>query len=76
MQQIEMLQEEALQVAEEIAEAQHRIKQVVEEDEEKQKTHIIADLVETILVSETKVKGKTNTTKEVFDKFKEKLKKS
>jgi hypothetical protein len=40
------------------------------------KTHITAELVETILSNETEVKEKTNTTKDIFEKFKEKLKKA
>jgi hypothetical protein len=48
----------------------------VEQAEEKQQTHITAELVETILLNETEVKEKTNTTKDIFEKFKEKLKKA
>jgi len=74
MKQIEMLQEETLKVAEEISKVQQKIKQVVEQVEEKWLSHVTVELVETIFLNEIEVNEKTNTTNEIFEQFKEKLK--
>jgi hypothetical protein len=45
----------------------------VEQAKEKRQTHIIAEVIEKVLVNETKFKEKTNTKNDIFGKYKDKF---
>jgi hypothetical protein len=68
-QKLELLQEDAFRVIEELAVAQGIVKQVVQESVEKLKSPITTQTTEGILTQEAQAKEKAVTTKETFQKF-------